>query len=70
MAQVGSGPCLDCVDREVGCHSTCIRYIQWQAERNELLAADRMRNIHLQSSMYTLGDAHLSFKHFGTKRDR
>lgn len=28
-----SSPCKDCVDREIGCHSTCEKYINFQRER-------------------------------------
>lgn len=30
-----SSPCKDCVDREVGCHSTCARYIKFQKDKEE-----------------------------------
>lgn len=26
------GPCLDCADRCVGCHSECEKYISWKEE--------------------------------------
>ena len=32
-------PCKGCVDREVGCHSKCSKYIEWKAEY------DRIKNI-------------------------
>ena len=30
-----SAPCKDCVDRAVGCHSTCDKYKQFADERKE-----------------------------------
>ena len=30
-----SSPCKDCMDREVGCHSTCEKYIKYQKEKDE-----------------------------------
>ena len=30
-----SSPCKDCVDRTVGCHSTCDKYKQFADERKE-----------------------------------
>lgn len=29
-------PCKGCMDRVIGCHSVCERYITWKAERDEL----------------------------------
>lgn len=29
-------PCLDCVDRHVGCHSTCDKYIQFKKDLNAM----------------------------------
>lgn len=67
---VRNSPCYQCTERTVGCHSTCTSYISWQAERDELLAKDRARNVHLQSSTYSLGDIRLSLQHFSARRDR
>lgn len=30
-----SSPCKDCVDREIGCHSVCEKYIQYLKEKDE-----------------------------------
>lgn len=27
-----SAPCKDCVDRQVACHSTCVKYQEWKKE--------------------------------------
>ena len=29
-----NGPCLDCPDRVIGCHSSCERYLSWKATAN------------------------------------
>lgn len=29
-------PCKGCVERVVGCHSVCERYITWKAQRDEI----------------------------------
>ena len=28
-------PCIDCEDRQIGCHGRCERYQMWQAEHLE-----------------------------------
>ena len=30
-----NAPCKDCPDRVVGCHSTCERYKEWKAEKDQ-----------------------------------
>ena len=30
-------PCLNCQDRVLGCHSTCLEYLEFRRERDELL---------------------------------
>ena len=38
------GPCWNCPDRQVGCHSTCPHYIAWREkkdEQNALIQAER-----------------------------
>ena len=38
------GPCKDCVDRELGCHSTCEKYLEflkYQKERKAIIAENR-----------------------------
>lgn len=35
------GPCKGCQDRHVGCHSTCLKYIDWKQERQVLLDKKR-----------------------------
>lgn len=27
-------PCKNCIERHIGCHSTCDRYIEWQDIHN------------------------------------
>lgn len=33
---MNKAPCKDCPDRQVGCHSTCEKYLAFRKERNEL----------------------------------
>lgn len=33
---MNKAPCKDCPDRQVGCHSTCEKYLTFRKERNEL----------------------------------
>lgn len=33
---MNKAPCKDCPNREVGCHSTCDKYIVFRKERDEL----------------------------------
>lgn len=36
MLKSGSGPCgKDCKDRQVGCHCTCTKYIEWKQQYEE-----------------------------------
>lgn len=44
-------PCKDCTDREIGCHSTCEKYIGWCEERKKCKAAAQLENDH-QFYMY------------------
>lgn len=37
--------CMNCPDREVGCHSKCEKYLSWKAER------DRVKKIWLEDAM-------------------
>lgn len=37
-------PCQNCPDRAVGCHGSCVRYRQFKAHREALLAARRKQN--------------------------
>lgn len=30
-----NGPCQDCPDRYVGCHSGCSKYIEWKAQEQQ-----------------------------------
>jgi hypothetical protein len=30
-----NGPCKDCPDRYVGCHSKCSKYIEWKAQEQQ-----------------------------------
>ena len=61
-------PCKDCKDRKVGCHAVCQKYISWQNERKELQKKQQKENVYIKSSMYSLGDVNLSYKHFSSKR--
>ena len=36
-----SGPCKDCPDRVVGCHSTCERYLSFMKEQKEMYSQRR-----------------------------
>ena len=42
-------PCLDCIDRDVGCHSDCERYKVWktsfEAEKIKLRQQEKLENI-------------------------
>lgn len=42
-------PCKGCLDRFVGCHSSCVRYIDWDQKHKVKLA-----NIREQKSMNSL----------------
>ena len=42
-------PCRGCVDRFVGCHSKCLRYIDWK-QKHEL----KLEHIHEQKSINNL----------------
>ena len=33
---MSKSPCKDCVDRQVGCHSTCEKYIAFRKELDDL----------------------------------
>lgn len=33
---MNKAPCKDCPNRQVGCHSTCEKYLTFRKERNEL----------------------------------
>ena len=33
---MNKAPCKDCPDRQVGCHSTCEKYLTFRKKRNEL----------------------------------
>ena len=37
-------PCKDCTDRIVGCHSTCLRYIDWQKWNTQQKALAKARD--------------------------
>lgn len=30
-------PCRNCIEREQGCHSHCIAYRKWKAERDQIV---------------------------------
>lgn len=56
-------PCLNCSDREVGCHSTCERYKQF---KNEHSAETQVRNDFLKGH-----NEHVSFmREQKTRRER
>lgn len=40
-------PCKDCLDRYVGCHSTCDKYIEWNKqhlEQKKIISASRQKD--------------------------
>lgn len=42
---MNKAPCKDCADRELGCHSTCERYLEflkYQKERKAIIAENRI----------------------------
>lgn len=47
------GPCYKCADREIGCHSTCEKYIEYQADNELYKEMVRMaRNYHSRIAGY------------------
>lgn len=43
-----NAPCKDCKERELNCHSTCERYLEFQKvnnDRKEAIKADKMASI-------------------------
>ena len=51
-------PCKDCTDREIGCHSTCEKYINWCEERQKYKAAAQLENDHRFYRYYTTTKKH------------
>lgn len=44
-----SAPCKDCKDRAVGCHSTCKKYKEWEAKKDELNKTERYNKVDVSS---------------------
>lgn len=40
-----NAPCKGCQDRQVGCHSTCEKYLAYQAEREAIREKNRLDHI-------------------------
>ena len=38
-----NGPCKDCDEREIGCHSHCIAYRKYRAEMDEILEKKKQK---------------------------
>ena len=48
-------PCKDCVDREIGCHSTCKAYTEWvKAHNTERELVNKKRNTEGMLTDYSL----------------
>lgn len=46
-------PCYNCGDRIVGCHSSCIAYIDWKKIHDEIVSKEKLeRQIDLRASGY------------------
>ena len=66
-----SSPCKDCPNRFVGCHSTCVKYIDYQQAQIIKNAEIRRKKAEVKGSEYTeyIIDRHLERKrkkHRGT----
>lgn len=50
---MSGGPCFQCTDRELGCHATCQRYIEFaeECERVRKVRQDRMKNTYCGNDM-------------------
>ena len=55
-------PCKDCIDRKVGCHSTCEKYIAYDEERKRI-SSERAKFRQVENDLVAI---QLSMK----KRDR
>ena len=51
-------PCRDCKERQVGCHATCNKYIEWRKEYDRVTKG--IRNRRHQKGIGYLGE---HFKH-------
>lgn len=58
------GPCYECEDRVIGCHSNCKKYIQWAEERREVNAKIiREKNIDALITGHVVGTIRRNKKH-------
>lgn len=58
------GPCYECEDRSVGCHSKCEKYKQWAEERREVNAKiTKERNIDALVIGHVVGTIRRNKKH-------
>ena len=61
-----SAPCKDCKERIVGCHSVCLKYINWDYEHQ--LERQRIRKIK-DREINLLGQKIQTIKKIKTKRN-
>ena len=50
---MSGGPCFQCTERELGCHATCQRYIEFteECERVRKVRQDNMKNTYRGNDM-------------------
>lgn len=67
MKVVGNPPCKDCTKRQLGCHSTCKDYIEWNKahlkEKARLQEKERLDNASISM------DESISRKHTRAKEN-
>lgn len=63
-----AAPCMGCEEREVGCHATCPRYIQYQKENRDFVEAKFKRTKLTRELMETKDHCVRSVTHGKRKR--
>ena len=57
-----SGPCKDCAERQIGCHSTCKKYVDFRKRLDEKNKLEREKRLEIIERRNYINDTAKRFK--------